>query len=271
MTVEMVLQDKVAIVTGASRGIGRAIALCLAEAGAHVVCTSRTVKKLDYMPGTIGAVAKEVEALGRRALPIQCDVSREEQVQEMVKKTLEEFGQIDILVNNAGIVLAVKPLWDVSVEEWNKILSVDLTGTFLCCKYVIPHMMERQYGKIINMGSIQGRQGLRYQAAYGMCKAGVHNLTLALAKDCSFYNINVNCVGPGAVRSFLMESVLEMELPEDSKDQIFDQLYQNYSLFGREVTPEDIGYMCVYLASDLANNINGQTIFIDGGQPLKGE
>jgi len=267
----MKLKDKVAIVTGASRGIGEGIALCMAEAGANVVVASRTLNEIDYMPGTILSVAKEVEARGVRALPVQVDVSNEEQVQAMVDKTMEEFGQIDILVNNAGLVLTVKPLWEVTREEWDRLFSVDFTGTFLCCKYVIPHMIERQYGKIINMGSIQGRQGLRGQAAYGGCKAGIHNFTLALAKDVAAYNINVNAVGAGASRSYMIESMINTKLTEEAKDSIFDVLYENCSLLRREVTAEDIGNLCVFLGSEGSRNINGQTIYIDGGQPLNGE
>jgi NAD(P)-dependent dehydrogenase (short-subunit alcohol dehydrogenase family) len=267
----MKLKDKVAIVTGASRGIGEGISLCMAEAGANVVVASRTVEEIDYMPGTIHSVVKQIEARGGRALPVQVDVSNEEQVQAMVDKTMEEFGQIDILVNNAGLVLTVKPLWEVTKEEWEKLYSVDVTGTFLCCKYVIPHMIKREYGKIINMGSIQGRQGLRGQAAYGGCKAGIHNFTLALAKDVAPYKINVNAVGPGASRSFMIESMINTKLPEGAKDNIFDMLYENCSLLRREVTAEDIGNACVFLASEDSRNINGQTIYIDGGQPLKGE
>jgi NAD(P)-dependent dehydrogenase (short-subunit alcohol dehydrogenase family) len=267
----MKLKDKVAIVTGASRGIGEGIALCMAEAGAHVVVASRTVNEIDYMPGTVLSVAKQVEERGVRALPVQVDVSNEEQVQAMVDKTMEEFGQIDILVNNAGVVLTVKPLWEVTRAEFEWLYSVDVTGTFLCCKYVIPHMMKREYGKIINMGSIQGRQGLRGQAAYGGCKAGIHNFTLALAKDVAAYNINVNAVGPGASRSFMIESMVNTAITDEAKDSIFDVLYENCSLFRREVTAEDIGNACVFLASEDSRNINGQTLYIDGGQPLKGE
>jgi NAD(P)-dependent dehydrogenase (short-subunit alcohol dehydrogenase family) len=267
----MKLENKVAIVTGASRGIGEGIALCMAAAGAKVVVASRTVKEIDHMPGTIHSVAKQIEDRGGRALPIQVDVSDEEQVQAMVDKTLEEFGQIDILVNNAGVVLTIKPLWEVTKEEWEWLYGVDVTGTFLCCKYVLPHMIERRYGKIVNMGSIQGRQGLRGQAAYGGCKAGIHNFTLALAKDVAAYDINVNAVGPGASRSYMIESMINAKMPDEAKDAVFDLLYENCSLLRREVTAEDIGNACVFLASEDARNINGQTLFIDGGQPLKGE
>ena len=267
----MKLKDKVAIVTGASRGIGEGIALCMAEAGAHVVVASRTVNEIDYMPGTVLSVAKEVEARGVRALPVQVDVSNEEQVQAMVDKTMEEFGQIDILVNNAGVVLTVKPLWEVTREEFEWLYGVDVTGTFLCCKYVLPHMIKRESGKSINMGSIQGRQGLRGQAAYGGCKAGIHNFTLALAKDVAAHNINVNCVGPGASRSFMIESMVNTAITDEAKDSIFDVLYENCSLLRREVTAEDIGNACVFLSSEDSRNINGQTLYIDGGQPLKGE
>ena len=121
------------------------------------------------------------------------------------------------------------------------------------------------------MGSIQGRQGLRGQAAYGGCKAGIHNFTLALAKDVAAYNINVNCVGPGASRSFMIESMVNTAITDQAKDSIFDVLYENCSLFRREVTAEDIGNACVFLGSEDSRNINGQTLYIDGGQPLKGE
>ena len=267
----MKLEDKVAIVTGASRGIGEGIALCMAKAGAKVVLASRTVNEIDYMPGTIHSVAKKIEEAGGQALPVQVDVSNEEQVQAMVDKTMEEYGQIDILVNNAGYVQAIKPLWEVTREEWEKLFDVDVIGTFLCCKYVIPHMIERKYGKIINMGSIQGRQGLRGQAAYGGCKAAVHNITLSLAKDAAPYNINVNAVGPGASKSFMIESMINTKMPDEAKDTVFDLLYENHSLLKREVTAEDIGNACVFLASEDSRNINGETIYIDGGQPLKGE
>jgi NAD(P)-dependent dehydrogenase (short-subunit alcohol dehydrogenase family) len=267
----MKLKDKVAIVTGASRGIGEGIALCMAEAGANVVVASRTVNEIDYMPGTIGSVAKQVEERGVRALAVQVDVSDEEQVKAMVDKTMEEFGQIDILVNNAGYVLTIKPVWEVTREEWDKLYGVDVVGTFLCCKHVIPHMIKREYGKIINMGSIQGRQGLRGQAAYGGCKASIHNFTLAVAKDVAAYNINVNAVGPGASRSFMIESMINTSMPDEAKDTVFNMLYENHSLLKREVTAEDIGNACVFLASEDSRNINGQTIYIEGGQPLKGE
>jgi 3-oxoacyl-[acyl-carrier protein] reductase len=267
----MKLKDKVAIVTGASRGIGEGIALCMAEAGANVVVASRTVNEIDYMPGTIHSVVKQIEERGGRAIPVQVDVSNEDQVKAMVDMTIEEFGQIDIIVNNAGMVLTVKPLWEVTREEWDRLISVDFTGTFLCCKHVIPHMIERQYGKIINMGSIQGRQGLRGQAAYGGCKAGIHNFTLALAKDVAPYNINVNAVGAGASRSYMIESMINTALTDQAKDAVFDMLYDNCSLLRREVTAEDIGNLCVFLGSEDSRNINGQTIYIDGGQPLKGE
>jgi len=134
-------------------------------------------------------------------------------------------------------------------------------------------MMEQKSGKIINMGSIQGRQGLRGQAPYGACKAAIHNFTLALAKDVADYNINVNAVGPGAVKSYLIESIFGVSLSDlgIEKDQAFEQLYETYSLFKREVTPEDVGDAVVFLASEEARNINGSVIYIEGGQPLKGE
>lgn len=265
------LEGKVAIVTGATRGIGRGIALCLAREGADVVVAGRTARELEYMPGTIHSVADEVRSLGRRALPVQVDVAEEDQVKDMVKKTVDEFGRVDVLVNNAGMIVAPKPTWEVTKEEWDRIVAVDLTGTFLCCKYVIPYMMEQRSGKIVNMGSIQGRQGLRGQAPYGACKAAIHNFTLSLAKDVAEYNINVTAVGPGGVKTYLMENISGEAMPEDTKDAMWQQIYETYSLFHREVTPEDIGNAVVFLASEEARNVNGSVIWVEGGQPLKGE
>ena len=150
-------------------------------------------------------------------------------------------------------------------------LAVDLTGTFLCCKYVLPHMIEREAGKIINMGSIQARMGLRGQVSYGACKAAIHNFTLALAKDVARYNINVTCVAPGAVRTYLGETVSGEFMSEEEKDALYEKIYERYSLFRREVTPEDIGNAVVFLASEQARNVNGSVIYVEGGQPLKGE
>jgi len=265
------LEGKVAIVTGATRGIGQGVVLRLAQEGVDVVVAGRTAKALDYMPGTIHSVADEVRSLGRRALPVQVDVAEEEQVKDMVKKTIDEFGKVDILVNNAGMIVAPKPLWEVSTEEWDRIVAVDLTGTFLCCKYVIPHMIEQRSGKIINMGSIQGRDGLRGQAPYGACKAAIHNFTLCLAKDVAEYNINVTAVGPGGVKTYLMENISGIATPAEEKEAQFQYIYETYSLFHREVTPEDIGNAVVFLASEEARNVNGSVIWVEGGQPLKGE
>jgi len=265
------LEGKVAIVTGATRGIGRGVALTLAREGADVVVAGRTVKELSHMPGTIHSVADEVRSLGRRALAVQVDVAEEEQVKDMVKRTIDELGKIDILVNNAGIMLAIKPLWEVTREEWDRIVAIDLTGTFLCCKYVLPHMIKQKSGKVITMGSIQGRQGLVGQAPYGAMKAAIHNFTLSLAKDVAQYNINVNSVGPGAVKTYLLEAVTGAAIPESEKAPRFEQIYETYSLFHREVTPEDIGNAVVFLASEEARNVNGSVIWVEGGQPLKGE
>jgi NAD(P)-dependent dehydrogenase (short-subunit alcohol dehydrogenase family) len=236
-----------------------------------VVVAGRTVDPIAHLPGTIDSVADEVRAEGVRALPVRVDVTVESEIEAMVSASLDEFGGIDILVNNAGVIVDIKPFWEVTTEEWERILAVDVTGTFLCCKHVVPHMIERQAGKIINIGSIQARQGLRGQAPYGACKAAVHNLTLALAKDVARYNINVTCVAPGAVKTFLAETVSGEAMSEEEKEAMYQKVYARYSLFGREVTPEDIGNAVVFLASEESRNVNGSVIYVEGGQPLKGE
>ena len=171
----MDLTDKVAIVTGAGQGIGRAIALRLAGAGATVV-----VAEMNRKVGE--AVAKEIEALGRKSLVVEVDVSKLDQTQRMAQQTLEAFNQIDILVNNAGIAGKTATLPDLDESDWDAVLDVNLKGVFLCCKSVIDHMIERQYGKIVSVASIAGKEGNPTLIPYSASKAGVICLTKALAK-----------------------------------------------------------------------------------------
>jgi NAD(P)-dependent dehydrogenase (short-subunit alcohol dehydrogenase family) len=190
----MDVQDKVAVVTGASRGIGRAIALALAAAGADVVCTARSSEASpSKLPGTIDQTAREVEALGRRALAIPMNLAKDEEVEAMARRTLAEFGRIDILVNNAGIS-APGSILDVPVRHWDLVMNVNLRGVYLCIRAFLPTMMEQRSGYIINISSYASWAKESWGLAYSVSKAALERLTTGLAGELQPYNIAINAL-----------------------------------------------------------------------------
>lgn len=193
----MQLAGKVALVTGSSRGIGKAIALGFASEGANVVVASRSESEKEGLPGTIYATAQEVSALGVRALPIKCDLANEESVQATVERALAEFGHIDILVNNAAATF-VGSLVETPTRMWDRVMSVNVRGTFLCCRYVLPKMIERRTGSIINISSTVAELDRLTPAGtvYAVSKAAVERLTTKLAQEVRDHNIAVNCIKP---------------------------------------------------------------------------
>lgn len=196
----MRLEGKVAIVTGASRGLGRAVALGFAREGAHIVIAARSeVEKHEGLPGTIYKTAEEIQALGSRGLPIKCDVTDERSVDEMVQKTIAEFGRIDILVNNAGVAFYY-PVLETPLKRWELVLRVNLTGAFVCSKAVLPQMIKQGRGSIVNISSGAANErdvGLfKTGAAYGVSKAGIERFTWGLAAEVGQYNIAVNAIKP---------------------------------------------------------------------------
>lgn len=199
----MKLKDKVAIVTGASRGIGKAIAIGFADQGANVVVAARTeVQKHEKLPGTIHQTAEEIESLGVRALPVRCDVTDEKSVNGMVRKTLNTFGCINILVNNAGVAFYF-PVVETPLHRWDIVLRVNLTGAFLCSKAVLPTMMEQRKGSIINISSLAADERdegtVSTGLAYAVSKAGLDRFTWGLAAELGRFNIAVNCLKPHKV------------------------------------------------------------------------
>lgn len=264
-------EHKVAIVTGAARGMGASYSLAFAREGADVVVADicHDLPLVPYATGTQGEmndVVGEVQRLGRRAIGVRCDVSKAEDVQNMVQRAVDELGKIDILVNNAGIAFVRTPVWEVSEEQWKLMVDVMFKGTFLCCKYVLPHMIGQRYGKIVNVSSI-GARGHPKNAVYSATKAGIEILTLAMAKDVGEYNINVNCVAPGLVLTPMVRGNAKA-LDRGSAVQV-DEAYalmcKQYHILGREILPQDLSNAVVFLCSEEARNVNGHTLYVDGG------
>lgn len=197
----MNLDGKIAIVTGGSRGIGKAMAMGLAQSGAVVVVAARTDVETPAMRGTIDMTARQIRETGGEAIAVRCDVTDEKQVGEMVSKATDRFGRVDVLVNNSGIAFPARA-WEMPLKRWELVLRVNLTGAFLCARAVLPGMMERRSGSIINISSIQatGRGSVDTGIAYGVSKAALERFSTGLADEMAPYNVAVNCLKPrGAV------------------------------------------------------------------------
>jgi NAD(P)-dependent dehydrogenase (short-subunit alcohol dehydrogenase family) len=243
------LRDRVALVTGASQGIGRAIALELARVGAHVVVCSRR-------PGALESLAAAIRAHGRQAQAIACDVGEAVQVDHAVTQTLQTFGRIDLLINNAAYRIRA-PFEQLPVAEWDAMVRTNLTGVFFCCQAAGRAMIQQQGGKIINITSVAGRYGSSGMAAYAATKAGVTVLTQSLGAEWAKYGIAVNAIAPGPVET---EGVLEVW----KTPAMIARASQEVPLrrLGR---PEEIAWAVIFLASDQANFITGETLYVSGG------
>ena len=253
----MQLKDKVAIITGSARGMGKTFALRFAREGAKLtICDI-----LDCEP-----VAKEIEAIGGEVLALKTDVTSEEDTAEMAKKTVDRFGRIDILVNNAAIYGGiemkdfVKPIEQIRGEEWDKILAVNVKGVFLCCKAVLPYMKKQGGGKIVNMASTAGFTGKALFLHYSTSKGAVITLTRGLAEALGDFNINVNAVAPAMVWTEATQSLLS----EEGAQQEVDTL----QILKKRTRPEDIAGTVVFLSSADADLYTGQTLAVNAGYYL---
>lgn len=267
---EFSLEGKVAIVTGAGRGIGRDITLTMSDAGANVVAVARSEKQ-------IGELCSQIEQGGRHCLPIGADVTSAKQVEALVGRTLSQFGRIDILVNNAGTFMmkTFVPLPDLktrftellsdfntvtSEQEWRHQMDINATSAFLTCQAVGPHMIQQGSGKIINVTTVGVIKAMRYHAAYAASKAALASLTRELALEWAKYNINVNSIAPGFYRTTLTEFSYR---DEQTKEAMLRSI--PLCRFGE---PRDIGLVAVFLASKASDYITGWTIPVDGGLHL---
>lgn len=238
----MKLKNRVAIITGGGRGIGREVAILFASEGAKVAVSARSSDQ-------IAKVVEEISASGGEAIGVSADVSREDDVRRIVDETMEKFGRVDVLVNNAGI-LEPGPIASVDSESWRRVIEVNLFGTFYCTKAVTPILIEQGWGRIINMSSRSGKMGHPSLTAYCASKHGVVGLTKALAEELALFNITVNAICPGVVETDMVS--------ETVKEQVGDKI----------IKPSQIADLTLYLASESASSITGEAISIYGATKL---
>lgn len=248
------LTGKVAIVTGASSGLGADAAGAYAEYGASVALLARRKDKLDH-------VVKEIEDKGGKALAVQCDVSDEQSIKSAVEEVMSHFGQIDILLNNAGVATGGS-VENISVEAWDKVMDINVKGIFLMSKYVVPHMRERKYGKIVNIASINAvladKDPSLFRHSYNASKAAVRGLTMGMAASYMQDNITVNSIGPGLFESEMTENTL-------FKHEPFLRAYNTISPAGRPGKKGELNGTIIYLSSDASSYVTSQHILVDGG------
>jgi len=266
----MKLRDKVAIVTGGGRGIGRGIAQCLAEEGADVGILTKSGNSGD-------TAAEEIGRMGRKVLPIGADVTDSGQVDRAVGEAIDTFGKIDILVNSVGGgSVPIAPFLELEESVWDRNFELNVKSQVFMCRAVAPHFIEREYGKIVNLSSVGGKKAMAMNAPYGATKAGVIYFTKALAVELGRYHINVNCICPGGVFTPTFAELIDSHMIRpDAKEkgmtarQFFDRFLMRGYPLKREITPEDIGRAAVFLVSDDAKNITGQTLNVNSGSSIE--
>jgi 3-oxoacyl-[acyl-carrier protein] reductase len=246
----MMLKDKVAIVTGSSRGVGRAIAEAYGEKGASVVVNYSSSQK------AADEVVEKINAMGSRAIAVKADVAKKEEVEKLVQAAIDEFGRVDILVNNAGFT---RPAMMVKMteDEWDQVVDIHLKGAFLCSQAVARHMKEQKSGKIINVTSVAGLVGTVGQINYSAAKGGILSMTKSIAREMARYNVCANVISLGIVATDMTEKI--------RTDEKLKDIYMNRILLKRFGEPEDITPAFVFLASDDGSYITGQLLCVDGG------
>ena len=264
-------KGKSALITGGARNIGLAIGKELASRGASVAIAD-VCHDLETIPYRLSSTldldkgVEELLAFGVRALGLICDVRIEGQVKAAVQKVIKEFGRLDILINNAGVI-SLAPIDQLSEDSWDEIMDVCLKGTYICCKQAVPHMIERQYGKIVNISSLAGLRGLGHLAHYCAAKHGVIGLTRALAMEVADHNINVNAICPGTVESPILEGLAsQIGLEKDA----YEHFSQRHLFQDRRITPEDVARASRWLVSEESRSLTGTVLNVDAGWSSRG-
>ena len=256
----MRLENRVALITGAAKGMGRDICLTLAREGADLALAARDVPPLEKLKD-------EIEAQGRRALVVPTDVTDEAAVERMVAKTLEAYGRIDILVNAAGVTGPIEtPVQEIKVDDFRFVLEANVLGTFLPTKHVLPGMIARKYGKVVNISGTSGLRGYKYRAAYSSSKWALRGFTRTVALEVGPHNINVNALHPGIVAGDRMDKLCREKGKKHrwTPEQVHQE-YVNEMALRRVTTSQDIANAVLYLASDDSKNMTGQSVTVDGG------
>jgi NAD(P)-dependent dehydrogenase (short-subunit alcohol dehydrogenase family) len=255
------LQGKVAIITGASKGIGRALSLCFSREGASVVCAARST---DLVRETAAMVAKA----GGRAIAVTCDASKEDDVRRMIADGVKAFGKITTLVNNAGDGGPTKPVEEYTMDDWLYTIHSCLTSSYVCTRFVVPEMVKAGGGSIVNISSGAGRRGLPYRIGYCSAKAGQVGMTYGMALELGPRGIRVNCVAPGAVEGDRIDRVIagQAQVRGIGVDEMRKMMLERSPL-RRMTTAADIAEASMFLSSDLANNISGQVLNVNAGEP----
>ena len=256
----MLLANIVALITGGAKGMGKGMALRFAEEGCAVAIADISMTEANE-------TVEEVSKKGKRGLAIQCDVTRIDQVKETVDKVFVEFGKIDILVNNAGGLLNRQPIEDMTEEEWDRMIALNLKSQFLFCKFVIPHMKAKKSGKILNLSSLGAIHPPDHLPHYHAAKGGVLGLTKDLAFTLAPFGINVNAIVPGPIRTSFFDFHTD-SMSEREKDDFFAGFGKTVSPLGRVGTPDEIAQAALFFCSDMGSYVTGETLLVSGGLPL---
>jgi 3-oxoacyl-[acyl-carrier protein] reductase len=256
----MKLDGRIAIVTGAAKGMGWDICLTLAREGAHLVLAARDVPPLEKL-------AREIEALGRRALVVPTDVTDESAVERLVARAKETYGRIDILVNAAGVTGPIEtPVQEIKVEDFRFVLEANVVGTFLPTKHVLPAMIAQKYGKVLNISGTSGLRGYKYRAAYSSSKWALRGFTRTVALEVGPHNVNVNALHPGIVAGDRMDKLCREKARKRgwTPEQVYAE-YENEMALRRVTVSQDIANAVLFLVSDDSKNMTGQSVTVDGG------
>lgn len=256
------LAGRVALITGGAKGMGGTIAELFAREGASLVLAARGLEALEAELERVRGVVPEA-----RGLAVRCDVTDEAQVRALVRRTLDELGQLDVLVNAAGVTGPIEtPVQDVPAEAIDEVLSINVKGTILCCKAVVPHMTGRREGKIVNIAGTSGLRGYKNRVAYSASKWGVRGITRTVALEVGPYNVNCNCVAPGPLYGPRMDKIIreKARVRGTAAEAIFEE-YLSEQALKRFTSPVDVAYAVLFLANEESRQITGQVVTVDGG------